>query len=851
MTSCPDENVLLDLARGQLAGAALGTAEDHLDDCSRCRRAVAELLRTSGVEVPAPPKPPVGPGTCIGRYVVIERVGAGATGQVLAAYDPQLDRKVALKLLRPHAASGEHRARLAREAQTLARLAHPNVVTVFDVGTWDDQLFIALEFVAGGSASAWVQRHGRAYRDIVQLYVQAGRGLAAAHEAGVVHRDFKPDNVLVHTDGRAQVTDFGLATPSPLVGERAGVKGPLSDSLTQSGTLLGTPAYMAPDQLAGRPATASSDQFSFCVALYEALYGAKPYEGATIAELIKAQQSRAVKPASNTSIPAAVRRVVLRGLEPDEAARFPSMTALVHALEQAARAPRRASQLVLALGAMGVLALASGLLLGRQTRVRPACALTAQRYAQAWSPAKRAAVAGAFTATKLSYAQKQLDLVQPALDARARAWAQQALEACEATHEAGSELWHARLQCLDERLGELESVVAALAQGSADTVTRAVRVVERLPGPAACASAGARYQSDPATLAQRSRAASETARIVAIAESGDFKQAEALSRAALADGGFDDALARAALRYEHARAQQELGALDDAQAEFVEVVAAATRAQDASRAGWAMTELAFLVGYVRAKPAEGEPYLKLAEAHATVAREAPLDERLASIAGSLEVRRGRLPEAEAHHRRAEALVRARLGEKHPARARALSNLAQTLFRHDKLDEALPMLEQSYRLLADALGEDHPDAFQALNALGAGLGTAGRLPEAASVFRRVLDGYRRTLGVDHPRIGTAARNLGEASAGQGKHPEALALYTEALRVFRASLGADTVEAAGPLAGIADAKLALGDVTGAVAAASEGAALCAAAPCEPDDAQFLKDVHARVLAAQKRR
>ncbi len=850
MTSCPDENVLLDLARGQLGGAALSGAEGHLDGCKKCRRAVAELLRTSGVEPPAPPRPPVGPGTCIGRYVVIERVGAGATGQVLAAYDPQLDRKVALKLLKPHASSAEHRARLAREAQTLARLAHPNVVTVFDVGEWAGQLFIALEFVAGGSASLWRTRERRGPRDVVHLYVQAGRGLAAAHEAGVVHRDFKPDNVLVYADGRAKVTDFGLATPvsAPLVGESAAVRGPLSESLTQSGAMLGTPAYMAPAQLEGEPASAASDQFSYCVSLYEALYGAKPFKGDSIAELGKAQT---VQQPADANVPAAVRRVVLRGLERDEAARYPSMSALVDDLERAIERPRRAGRLALALVGIAAVALASGLLLGRQTRVRPACALAAERYGKAWGPSKRAEVSTAFTATKLSYASKQLDLILPALDARAQAWAQQALEACEASHDTASALWSARLQCLDERLGELESVVAVLSQGASDTVTRAVRVVERLPGPSACAAASPRYQADAPALAQRSRASSESARIVALAESGDFKQAEALSRAALESGGFDDPLARATLQLEHARAQQELGALDDAQAELLEVAGAATRGQDPARAGWAMADLAFLVGWLRAKPAEGEPWVKLGEAHAAAAREAPLDERLATVAGTLEVRRGRLAEAEVYHRRAEELVRSRLGEKHPARARALSNLAQTLFRQKKLDEALPMLEQSHRLLEAALGEDHPDAFQALNALGAGLGTAGRLPEATVVFQRVLDGYRRTLGKNHPRIGTAARNLGEAYARQGKFEQALGPYAESLEVFRAALGADTAEAIGPLAGIAEAKLGLGDPKAALAAAEEGVKLCVAAECEPDDKASLDAARARALEALKGR
>ena len=206
--ACLGESTLFELTQGQLRGEALAAAEQHLDACAACRRTVAVVVRTASSPALAPS---FTRGLAIGRYLLIERIGAGAMGQVFAAYDPQLDRKIALKLLRPGAASAEHRARLAREAQTLARLSHPNVVTVFDVGTWEDQLFVALELVDGGSMREWAAQHQPDGRTLVELFIAAGRGLAAAHAAGVVHRDFKPDNLLVASDGRARVTDFGLA----------------------------------------------------------------------------------------------------------------------------------------------------------------------------------------------------------------------------------------------------------------------------------------------------------------------------------------------------------------------------------------------------------------------------------------------------------------------------------------------------------------------------------------------------------------------------------------------------------------------------------------------------------------
>jgi serine/threonine protein kinase len=252
--ACLDENALFELSLGQLDGAALTLAEQHLDVCPRCRRAAAAMLRAS--EAAAPPAPAlVKRGAAIGRYLVVERVGVGAMGQVFAAYDPDLDRKVALKLLRLSSLSGDEedtrRARLGREAQTLARLSHPNVVTVFDVGTWEGQLFIALEFVDGGSAREWIAREPRGPREVVRLWAQAGRGLAAAHEAGVVHRDLKPDNVLVRADGRAQVTDFGLAADMRSAVRSSDAAGAADVAITETGVLLGTPGRRSSRRLPG------------------------------------------------------------------------------------------------------------------------------------------------------------------------------------------------------------------------------------------------------------------------------------------------------------------------------------------------------------------------------------------------------------------------------------------------------------------------------------------------------------------------------------------------------------------------------------------------------------------------
>ncbi len=311
-------------------------------------------------------------GATVGRYVVLQMVGAGGMGIVYAAYDPELDRKVALKLLRGDSRSSETttgRTRLQREAQAMARLQHPNVIAVHDVGTFRDRVFVAMEFVEGQTLTRWLSPR-RSAKEVLDQFLLAGEGLVAAHAAGLVHRDFKPDNVLVGDDGRVRVMDFGLARPAGEwvpVGDVA-VTDQTSDSsvshdafatpLTRTGALMGTPAYMAPEQHVGLAADARSDQFSYCVALYEGLYGERPFRGDSLAALAFDVTQGKVGPArAGPQVPGWVRRVLLRGLAVEPEKRWPGMDALLAALRADPREKRRrwfAAAAVTALVAGGV-----------------------------------------------------------------------------------------------------------------------------------------------------------------------------------------------------------------------------------------------------------------------------------------------------------------------------------------------------------------------------------------------------------------------------------------------------------------------------------------------------------------
>jgi serine/threonine protein kinase/formylglycine-generating enzyme required for sulfatase activity len=293
-------------------------------------------------------------GATVGRYLVLERLGAGAMGVVYAAYDPKLDRKIALKLLRPVEGRGDQArrtARLEREAQAMAKLSHPNVGAIFDVGVYQDQVFLAMEYLSGGTLRQWIDAEKRPWRGIVKMFIGVGHGLAAAHTEGLIHRDFKPDNVLLDKAGTPKVVDFGLVRltssievtssgsyddPDLPIAETAiatsGSHG--SAALTRTGALAGTPAYMAAEQFLGKPIDARTDQFAFAVSLYEALYSERPFAGDTVISLADSVTTGRVRNAPDEAgVPVWLRSLLLRAVSPDSADRYSTIRELLNKLE--------------------------------------------------------------------------------------------------------------------------------------------------------------------------------------------------------------------------------------------------------------------------------------------------------------------------------------------------------------------------------------------------------------------------------------------------------------------------------------------------------------------------------------
>ncbi|MBV1857894.1 MAG: serine/threonine protein kinase [Nannocystaceae bacterium] len=412
----------------------------------------------------------------LGRFTVLERLGQGGMSIVYAAYDDQLDRKIALKLLRPEGAC-KHQApqRLRREAQAIARLSHPNVIPVYEVGEHDGQVFLAMEFVRGVTLRSWLDDRPRPWSEVSEVLLQAARGLAAAHRAGIVHRDFKPDNVMVDDDGRVRVLDFGVAalelnvTADTLLESR-----PVDAKLTYDGALVGTPVYMAPECLARESASPSSDQFSFCAVCFEALAGRRHRTGNTV-EKLKASGRAGASFSSDVDAPAPVRTAILRGLQATPAERHVDMDGLISALE-----PRHRRRWVLPV--VGFAATAGIAAWGFASN-SDACKSGENEMREIWSGPVKSRVHDALVAESSSVSLREWDAATGALDTYAERWGAAHASTCDADGP-DAEVSLEQALCFQWLQRDLGAVVATL--GQRPTLSAVPMTVDELDDPQAC-----------------------------------------------------------------------------------------------------------------------------------------------------------------------------------------------------------------------------------------------------------------------------------------------------------------------------------------------------------------------------
>jgi tRNA A-37 threonylcarbamoyl transferase component Bud32/tetratricopeptide (TPR) repeat protein len=740
------------------------TIERHLDACASCRGVVVEFTRAFVRSEPASAArsmetiedaPPtfedpirvVARGTKIARYVVVRELGRGGMGLVYEAYDPELDRKVAVKVLRWDRVRGDARVasvRLQREARAMARLAHPNVIIAHDVGTVDGGVFVAMELVEGTTLRGWLETAPRSLDAILAMFVAAGRGLVAAHAAGIVHRDFKPENVLVGTDGRVRVTDFGLARASERIDDEArdeaGVP-PRSgrSSLTETGAMVGTPAYMSPEQVRGQEATEESDQFAFCVALWEALYGERPFAGADVKQLARAIAEGKIRaPTSRRRVPRWLHEAVVRGLGVDPASRHPSIAALLDVLESHRARTRRTWISIAALVAVAAAAIVT--FAGMRSRVRPStlCQGAGAELAGVWDDATKARVRSAFVATGAPFAIPAWSTVESALDGYARAWVEMQDESCTSTRIRGVQpdaVFDLRAACLARRKAELGALVDVLGRADRDAVENAPKAVASLTSVAACAdvqalSAQTPLPDDPSVRARIDDLRARLANARALYDTGKWTGGEKAARAVLDDAraiGWrpleaEATFAVATMTPDNAKAQTLL----------LDAVTSAEAGRDdeiAARSWIALVRVATRRHvYDRA-----EEYSQ----HATAALE-----RLRGDAGlraDLTDALGQLRYELAHYDDAIALYRRELELRGDAKTEpvesCLTRLGNTLLGQEDVASARPVVEREIDLARTIFGENHPQFALACDQLA-------RVELDEGAFDRALEDFAR-------------------------------------------------------------------------------------------------------------
>jgi tetratricopeptide (TPR) repeat protein/tRNA A-37 threonylcarbamoyl transferase component Bud32 len=754
----------------------------------------------------------------LGRYVVLGELGRGGMGVVLEAFDRALDRRVALKVL--HRELGEqHTQRLLREAQALAKLSHPHVVQVYEVGEANGQAFIAMELVQGRSLREWLMQDPRpGWRECVQVYVQVGEGLAAAHAQGLVHRDFKPGNAVIDGAGRARVLDFGLARrmhdaadarPSVEARVEASVEpsveeAALAQSLTRTGAVVGTPAYMAPEQLKGLEADARSDQFAYCVALYEALCGKRPFEGSSMAALMVSMLSGQVRPVPRgTEVPAAVRTVLLRGLAIDPGARWPSMDALLGELRRIV-SPRRRGWL--ALGVAGGLA-AIGLGIAQYAEVGFRCDGASAQLEGIWDEERRQALGDAILGTQLSYATDTWVRVEQRLDEYSQGWADKHTEVCEATsvrQEQSAEVMDLRMECLRGRKVALREAVKVLVQADATRVENAVDLLASLPGLSRCDDVEALAAElpppeDPDVAAQVEALRESLVQAATLREAGVHGEALTVADAVMAQAeplAYAPFLAEALLA--RGGVQQRLGHYQEAEQELERAFLMAIEHGHDQVATRAVVRLVAVVGDRQARHEAGLQWGRTALAMArSPGIEPEVEAAVLNNIGNVRESQGKLEDALTHHERALVIREEALGARHPHVAASLDNIGVVLRGRGKLADALTHHERALAIFEDALGSRHPDVAAALNNIGNVLEDQGEPEAALTHYERALAIFAEALGPRHVHVAVALDNIGNVLRRQGKLEDALTHYERALAISEEALGPGHLGIASPL------------------------------------------------------
>ena len=759
-----------------------------------------QTLTDAGIRYRAP----IEPGTRVGRYVIQQKLGSGGMGSVYAAIDPELDRTIAVKLL--HEARGRQVATetLLHEAQTMARFSHPNVVTVHDVGTYDGRLFVAMDWVRGPTLRSWMR--GRPWQSVLQAFLQAGEGLAAVHAAGLVHRDFKPANVMLHPGGRVVVMDFGLArvadnsdadqslTPGPSAPtdhDEAGSGG---------GSVQGTPAYMAPEQHLAFDIDARADQFSFCVSAFEGLYGTRPFSGRTVTELLMRIANGDVVEIPRNGVPVRVQRALIRGLAEVPQQRWPTMEALLAEFRPRSRGTWM-------LWGAGATALSSFALVAVPTA--DACQTRGDAVRDLWTNTRRDTVRASLQSSSKPFAEDTAARVDATLDAYVERLAETHDQACKT--EIDPALLDRRTACLRQRSGALEAAMEALSRPSDDGPDYAMQLLGHLPSATSCL--------DPAALALQADVPGDEVRRSQVQRARDaISRARALDEAGETDTAHTHAKEALVLARESSFSPVEAEALtawasiQNARGDYIAAADAFEAAFHTARASHhdgealrAAVELVYVVGYRLQQPDPAAAWLRHAQAllqrvEGTLAQQ--LHAQLVNNEATLAYSAGDYEAAAAGFQRTAELREALPGHESDVAA-AHSNLGLALTRLGRLEDALEHHALARRAWEEGLGEAHPKVAISVHNRALVFEQMRRLDEAAAEYERAIALRVRSQGPEHPSVGLSLNNLGHVRRDQGRSDDALALHQRALTVWHDAYGPKHRRVAEALGGIAEA------------------------------------------------
>jgi serine/threonine-protein kinase len=785
-------------------------------------------------------------GSQIGRFITVDQLGAGAMGEVVLAYDPDLHRRVAVKVLRAGLmATGGSAAvqRMLREARAMAKLSHPNVITVFEVDQLETgQSFIAMEYVDGGTLRSWATQSHH-WREVVDVYRAAGAGLAAAHAEGLVHRDFKPDNVLIGKDRRVRVTDFGLVgalgedeetTADALLSSQGGhsrtsMTAPPDVTLTRTGSMLGTPAYMAPED--AKRLDARSDQFSFCVALYEALYGLRPFAGETLAELrSNVCTGRRAPVPGDVDVPGWLTEAIDRGLEVEPGARWPDMPALLRALHrQPGGKPR---QIAYGLAALGIAGGALAVATSGDTPAPPACDDGSDKTAEVWNDSRAATLRAAFIEADSTNATAALEAVETAANAFVHGWQVGHLDACEAhlvRSDQSAALFDRRMLCLGRRLEKVDILLGVFENADASGVEAATRIDGAFPSVETCADSEALQSMVPPPDAPDVRKEWKQLQL-------SIDRADALGVAGQQIAALDaygelreriEAVEHPPLtaRYlqNYANALIRVEKHTEAIALLADAPEAAARADDARLEANVWLLLARAHGYGLNDAKAGAWAARAAEVAAVRAREQPMMQlNIQFTQAILAQTAGDYAQAAAAAKRAVASAEEVFGHAHRNTSAAWGTLGNALHQLGEIDEAREAHETSLAIDRGLHDAPHPDVAASLINLGLLDEETGDFEAARLRYEEALSIYEQSVGKEHGAYGNAILNLASNAANRGDYDDAQRRYVGVLAFYEKTLPEGHADFGAVYVDLAEVALAKGELDEAIAQARRGLA-----------------------------